>query len=141
MIDRVRIQCSFAANPDLKNLNDEEVRSHYLFLRHAQTYLLLKYAIKHVDIGLLRRAIDRCSIYFHGSGQHKYAYEMLYIQRLLLASEPSLRRAILSNSLVNLRGCSDSWVRNRQACGISQWQFEASFQSKKGFEPGLGDSP
>src|SRR5437016_1064121 len=108
LIDRVRIQCSFAANPDLKNLNDEEVRSHYLFLRHAQTYLLLKYAIKHVDIGLLRRAIDRCSIYFHGSGQHKYAYEMLYLQHLLLASEPSLCRAILSNSLVNLRGCSDS---------------------------------
>src|SRR5947207_12903825 len=53
LIEKVRIQCSFTVNADLKNLNDEEVQSHYLFLHHTQTYLLLKYAIKHADIGLI----------------------------------------------------------------------------------------
>jgi hypothetical protein len=129
LIDKIRIQCS---KPDLKNLNDEEVRSHYLFIRHAQTYLLLKYAIKHADLGLLRRAVDRCCIYFHGSGQHKYAYEMLYLQRLLLASEPSLRRAILSNSLVNLRGCSDSWFETDRLVEFHNGNLKLLFKAKRG---------
>ncbi|KAI9776732.1 MAG: hypothetical protein M1839_009376 [Geoglossum umbratile] len=51
--------------------SDKELQNHYLFLQHMQIYLLLRYAIKHADLGLLRRAIDRCCIYFHGSKQHK----------------------------------------------------------------------
>ena len=33
--------------------NDLELWNHILFLQHTQTYLLLKYSIKHADIGLL----------------------------------------------------------------------------------------
>ncbi|KAI9763921.1 MAG: hypothetical protein M1839_006119 [Geoglossum umbratile] len=90
---------------------DREFRNHILFLQHAETYLLLKYAIKHADIGLISHAVDRCCIYFHGSKQHKYAYEMLYFKRLTStpAAAGPLRRAILANSLINLRGRPDSW--------------------------------
>src|SRR5947207_1414713 len=58
-------------------------------------YLLLKYAIKPADLGLLRRAIDHCCVYFHRSGQFKYAYEMLYLLRLTSthAATPELQRA------------------------------------------------
>lgn len=86
--------------------DDQELRNHILFLQHTQTYLLLKYSIKHADLGLLRRAIDRCCLYFHGSGQTKYAYEMLYLQRLIStrAATPELQRAILANGLVNRQG-------------------------------------
>src|SRR5436309_971712 len=45
------------------------------------------------------------------SGQHKYAYEMLYLQWLVStpAATPELQRAILAHSLVNKRGTSNSW--------------------------------
>ncbi|KAI9772518.1 MAG: hypothetical protein M1840_000723 [Geoglossum simile] len=90
---------------------DEELQNHIRFIELAEVYQLLKYAIKYGDIGLIRRAIDRCCIFFNGSGQHKYAFEMLYLQRLLStsAATPTLQRAILSNSLVNFEGLSDSW--------------------------------
>src|SRR5437763_13586125 len=86
---------------DTCSVDDLELRNHVLFLQHTQTYLLLKYSIKHADLGLLRRAIDRCCLYFHGSGQSRYAYEMLYLQRLTStsAATPELQRAILANGL------------------------------------------
>ena len=71
--------------------------------------MLLKYGIKHADLGLIRRAIDRCVLYFHGSPQKNYANLMLYFQYLFANSEPDLCRAILSNSLVNCHSKSDSW--------------------------------
>ena len=138
LIEKVQIQCSFTVNADLKNLNNEEVWSHYLFLHHTQTYLLLKYAIKHADIGLIRRAIDHCSIYFHGSGQSKYAYEMLYFQHILLASEPSLCRAILSNSLVNLQGSSDSWFETDRLVEFHNGDLKLLFKAKRGSTLDLG---
>jgi hypothetical protein len=96
---------------DARSTDDLELRNHVLFLQHTQTYLLLKYSIKHADLCLLCRAIDRCCVYFHGSGQSKYAYEMLYLQRLTStrAATPKLQRAILANGLVNRRGKGDSW--------------------------------
>lgn len=90
---------------EARSTSDTKLRNHILFLQHMQTYLLLKYAIKRADIGLLRRAIDRCCVYFHGSAQHKYAYEMLYLHRLIStsATSPELQRAILANELINPR--------------------------------------
>ena len=84
---------------EARSTSDMELRNHVLFLQYIQTYLLLKYAIKHANIGLLRRAIDRCCIYFHGSVQHKYAYKILYLYRLIStsAASPELQRVILAN--------------------------------------------
>jgi len=103
-----RIGSQYSHSRDVDEIDDGELRSHILFLCHAQTYLLLKFGIKHSDIGLIRRAFDRCTVYFHGSGQSNYACEMLYLQHLLLNSTSKLQRAILSNSLINLQGRSQT---------------------------------
>ncbi|RTE68120.1 hypothetical protein BHE90_017503 [Fusarium euwallaceae] len=97
---------------DARYTKNLEVRNHILFLQQSQNYLTMKHAIKHADLGLLLRSIRRSAVYFHGSGQHKYAYEMLYFLRLTTteAASPELQRAIMANSLVNTVGADDSWT-------------------------------
>ena len=56
---------------------DQEFQNHCLFLQHTLNCLLLKYAIKHADLGLLRRAIDKACYLFSGSSHHKYAHEIM----------------------------------------------------------------
>jgi hypothetical protein len=58
------------------------------------------------------RVIPRLCIYFHGGPTKNYAREMLYLWRLVStdACTPILRRAILTNGLVNRRGKPDSWM-------------------------------
>ena len=90
---------------------DEEFENHIHFLQVAETYLVLKYAIKHADIGLLRRVIARCCYIFIGSGASNYANELLRLHWLTStdACTPALQDAILGNGLVNLRGKPDTW--------------------------------
>ena len=90
---------------------DTEFFNHIRFLQVIDTYKLLKYAIKHADIGLLKRVIPRLCLYFAGSSSKNYAYDMLLLWRLVgtSACDPVLQRAILANSLVNLRGRPDSF--------------------------------
>jgi uncharacterized protein DUF6589 len=90
---------------------DEEFLNHIHFMQQAETYFTLKYAIKHADVGLIERVIQRCCLYFSGSDQTNYAFEMLNFQRLLAteAASPELKQAILANSLVNLQGKEDTW--------------------------------
>ena len=66
-------------------------------------YKTLKYGIKNRDIGLIDRVIGVCCFYFEATRQSNYAFEMLYLKRLTStkACDKELRRAILSNSLVN----------------------------------------
>lgn len=92
--------------------DDEEFTNHIRYLQEMETYCTLKHAIKHADVGLLKRVIARCCFYFHGSGATNYASEMLHIWRLLSteACDPPLKRAILVNGLINLRGQEDSWL-------------------------------
>lgn len=111
-----------------------ELRNHVLFLQHAQNYLLLKYAVKHADLGLLRRAIARSCVYFHASGQHKYAYEMLYLQRLIStdAAAPELQRAILANGLVNPTGVHDSWYETDRLVEFHNGTLKTIFNDRRG---------
>ena len=132
IINNIQDEYANTTNLDIDSICDGEARNHILFLRHAQTYMLLKYGIKHGDIGLIRRAIDRCCVYFHGSSQHKYAYEMLYLQRLFKASKPCLTRAILSNSLVNLRGCPDTWFETDRLVELHNGNMKKLFTAKRG---------
>ena len=76
-----------------------------------ETYCTLKYAIKHGDLGLIRRVISRCCLYFHGAKSFNYAREMLEMQRLLFtkACSPTLQQAILINSLINAQGKVDNF--------------------------------
>jgi hypothetical protein len=76
-----------------------------------ELYKTLKYAIKHADVGILRRVFARCCLLFQGSSKTKYtflSYYMTWITQTAAADE-ALQFAILSNGLVNLRGASDSW--------------------------------
>jgi hypothetical protein len=117
-----------------RSADDLELRNHVLFLQHTQTYLLLKYSIKHADLGLLRRAVDRCCVYFHGSGQSRYAYEMLYLQRLTstCATDPELQRAILANGLINRRGRADSWYETDRLVEFHNGTLRDLLDSKRG---------
>jgi hypothetical protein len=130
LLDRISSQYSHSC--DVNIIKDGELRNHILFLRHAQTYLLLKYGVKHGDIGLIRRAVDRCTVYFHGSGQSNYANEMLYLQRLLVNSTPELQNAILSNSLVNLRGLSTTWFETDRLVEFHNGNMKNLFHARRG---------
>lgn len=90
--------------------DDDEFRCHRRFLRVTSQYKALKAGIKLGDIGHLRRAIAIFAARFTSTSQHKYAFEMLHLQRLLTnAAHPTLQRAILSNMLVNLQGKENTW--------------------------------
>ncbi len=60
--------------------------------------------IKNRDIGLINRVISVCCFYFKATRQLNYVFKILYLKRLIStkACNKELRRAILSNSLVNL---------------------------------------
>jgi hypothetical protein len=90
---------------------DKEFLAHARFLQEVETYKTLKYAIKWGDIGLIERVINISCFYFKGTRQDNYANEMLYLKWLLQtnACDSDLKRAILSNGLVNTHGKGDSW--------------------------------
>lgn len=93
--------------PDIYGPN-EQWRNHQHFCTHTETYLLLRYAIKYADIGLLRRALRECTIMFQAecSGTPNYARELLRLSHLTdsPASKAELQQAVLVNSLVNTHG-------------------------------------
>lgn len=93
------------------NTVDEEFLNHARYLQQMSVYKTLKYGIKNGDIGLIDRVIGVCCFYFEGTGQSNYAFEMLFLKRLTCtkACDSVLRRAILSNSLVNPHGRRDTW--------------------------------
>ena len=58
---------------------DYEFSAHAKFLQQMETYKTLKYAIKHTNVGLIKRALARCCLLFHGSDKSKYAFLSLYM--------------------------------------------------------------
>ena len=92
--------------------NDQIYQNHQMFCRHVEVYLLLKYAIKMADIGLLRVALRHATIIFLPSeaGTPKYAAALLYSLHLVdsPASSEQFQNYVLANSLVNLSGREDS---------------------------------
>jgi len=95
----------------IENHVDKEFLAHVRFLQEVEVYKTLKYAIKWGDIGLIERVINISCIYFNATKQNNYANEMLYMKWLLQtnACDSILKRAILSNSLVNTHGKEDTW--------------------------------
>lgn len=93
-----------SGSPDIYG-PDEQWRNHQYFCAYTETYLLLRYAIKYADIGLLRRALRECTIMFQAecSGTPNYARELLRLSHLTdsPASTAELQQAVLVNSLVN----------------------------------------
>ncbi|KAL8926613.1 MAG: hypothetical protein Q9172_001712 [Xanthocarpia lactea] len=82
--------------------------NHQCFIRHMNVYFILTHAIKFADIGLLRQALrEACIIFQAPEGQTtNYGPELLRLMHLYdsEAAHPDLQRAMLVNSLVNLRG-------------------------------------
>jgi len=56
LFDQIGLQYSHSHNVD--EIDDGELHSHILFLHHAQTYLLLKFDIKHSDIDFICHVFD-----------------------------------------------------------------------------------
>jgi hypothetical protein len=98
-------------SPDASKPVDIEFSAHAKFLQQMETYKTFKYAIKHADVGLIKRVLARCCLLFHGSDKSKYAFLSLYMTWLTQtdAATKELQDAILANGLVNLRGTYDSW--------------------------------
>jgi hypothetical protein len=98
-------------SPDKSKPIDHEFSAHAKFLQQMETYKTLKYAIKHADVGLIKRALARCCLLFHGSEKSNYAFLSLYMTWLTQtdAATKELQDAILANGLVNLRGTTDGW--------------------------------
>lgn len=101
-------RCSSASTTPAK---DTEFLNHVKFLQLVETYKVLKHAIKHADIGLLKRALSRCCIYFAGSSSKNYAMELIYLWWISAssASDPVLQRAVLANGLVNQQGKANTF--------------------------------
>jgi hypothetical protein len=112
-IEQIRLDIFAAAeqSPNETVPVDYEFSAHAKFLQQMETYKTLKYAIKYADVGLIKRALARCCLLFHGSNKSKYAFLSLYMFWLTQtdAASEELQAAILANSLVNLRGATDSW--------------------------------
>jgi hypothetical protein len=82
---------------------------------------------------MLRYVIDQSCLLFAGSGQHKYANEMLCFQKLFTSSaSPILQRAILANGLVNFRGHEDSWFETDRMVEFHIGDMKEAFKAKRG---------
>ena len=84
---------------------DVEFRTMCRLLQEVALFLTVRHAVKHGDIGMLRRVVDPLVVVFFGAGQHNYGREMLYYRWLLSdANTPELQHAILTAGLVNWPG-------------------------------------
>jgi uncharacterized protein DUF6589 len=90
---------------------DGEYTTMCRFLQEIELFLTFQHAIKHGDIGLIRRMLEPLAVFFYGAEQHKYGYEMLHLRWLISdgVSDPALQRSILASGLVNISGCHDSF--------------------------------
>src|SRR5437016_4019734 len=76
------------------------------YLQQVEVFMVLRHAIHHSDIGLIRQLVDPLSVWFYGAEQSRYGYEMLHLRWLLMdwVTTAELQRSILTSSLVNLAG-------------------------------------
>jgi hypothetical protein len=87
-------------------LHDREFVSMCRLLQAGEVFLTLRHAVRHGDIGSIKRLVGQLSVWFYGSSQPRYGFEMLYLQWLLTdsVSDPELQHAILGSGLVNITG-------------------------------------
>lgn len=102
-------------SPAAPGIENQDMLHHIQFCRLTDTYLLLCYAIRRADVGLLVRALRECCILFQAkaSGKGMYAKELIRLLHIVDgascdAAAPELRRALLGSCLINLRGKATS---------------------------------
>jgi hypothetical protein len=88
--------------------HDTEFRTICRMLQEIELFLCSQYAVKHADIGLMRRNVEPLAVSFFGAGQFKYDHEMLYYRWVLSpACASELQKAILASGLVNMSARPD----------------------------------
>lgn len=102
-------------------------------------YKTLKYGIKNGDIGLIDRVIGVCCFYFEATKQSNYAFEMFYLKRFTStkACDKELRRAILSNSLVNPHGQQNTWQEVDRSLEYLNLEFKRELWARRTLTFGL----
>ena len=97
---------SLASRPAvLRDAMGLEFRTMCRLLQEVELFLTVRHAVKHGDVGMLRRVVDPLVVVFFGAGQHNYGREMLYYRWLLSdVNTPELQHAILAAGLVNWPG-------------------------------------
>lgn len=90
---------------------DVEYRSMCRLLQEVEMFLIVRHAVKHGDIELLRYMVDPLVVMFSGFSRSNYGPEMLYYRWNLLdrINKPELQHAILASGLVNWRGLPNSF--------------------------------
>lgn len=110
IIEDIRLAAFTISSWDGQGHQDIEYRTMCRFLQEAELLLTIRFAIKHGDIGILRRMVDPLIPLFFGASQHNYGREMLYYRWLLSpVCKPPLQRAILASGLVNWQGKSNTF--------------------------------
>lgn len=90
---------------------DKEFVSMTRYIQEVEIFLVLRHAIRHGEVGIIRRLVDTLIVIFFGAEQHKYGHEMLHLRWLLSdsVSTPALQKAILAAMLANINGKKDGF--------------------------------
>jgi hypothetical protein len=91
--------------------DDLERQVHMYFLRDAETFIVLRHAIKHGDVGLILRCARQMIVFFHGTNRWAYAHEMLYLLHVMGTdfSNKVAKKALQAALLVNPTGQPDNF--------------------------------
>ena len=130
IIDQLLIKPSSATTSQPAQIINMEFFNYIRYLQVVKTYKVLKYTIKHADIGLLKHIIARLYLYFTGLRSNNYASKIIYFQRLITteAYNPVLQRAILANRLINNRGELNSFFKADQLNKLLNLQLKELLQ-------------
>lgn len=104
IVEEIRIT-AFTRDAWLAPDVDTNFRTMCRFLQEVELFLVVRHAVKHGDIGMLRRMVDPLIVVFFGASQHNYGREMLHYRwNLSSVNTMQLQQAILSSGLVNWLG-------------------------------------
>ena len=109
-----------------------EFFNHIQYLQVVKTYKVLKYAIKHADIGLLKHIITCLCLYFTRSRSNNYISKIMYFWRLIVteACNPVLQQAVLANGLINNCKEPNSFFKANQLNKLLNLQLKELLQSR-----------
>ena len=113
IIDQLLIVPNSATTSQPARIINMEFFNYIRYLQVVKIYKVLKYAIKHADIGLLKRVIAYLYLYFAGLRSNNYISKIMYFQRLIITEAYNLvlQQAILTNGLINNRGELNSFFK------------------------------
>lgn len=79
IVEEIRI-AAFTRDAWLSTDVDTNFRTMCRYLQEVELFFIVQHAVKHGDIGMLRRMVDPLIVVFFGASQHNYRREMLHYQ-------------------------------------------------------------